>query len=186
MIRRMMRSGLTGVIVLTMVACTDMPTTSVTSQETDVWVFVTGVMKQGPFLVEIRGQPFHEDQDLFNQRVIKDHTAAVTWSANARFTSNPESAASREARTVLTFNASGSSRDQCRGRVEGGSPRDNAEVTLQATLCDGETPMSNVLGRVIALDGSADPRFRTLIQQATDDLYSRRSERGTRARGFEL
>lgn len=153
--------------------CANQPLVSPTYRAGDVWTFAQGVMVTGPLLVETRGTPYPEAQDRLDETVVAGMRKAITWSANARLTTDPAEASSPSMRVIWTFNNAGAvgGAGQCRDQYEGGGPQENGGVTVGVTYCDGEDVLSNVGGRLPESRGLSDPAFAKLIRQATGELF---------------
>jgi hypothetical protein len=161
-------------VALVLAACETSPRTWVSYKNPDAWSFADGVMRSGPLLVEVRGQPYATESGALAGEVLARMVEAITWSAGARFTTIPAEAASQSLRVILTFNQRQlGGYDQCQGRASGGGPLPAGEVFINATFCSDQEVISNVEGRIAETQGLADPGFASLIRQTTQDLFIR-------------
>lgn len=158
-----------------LVACDDMPLTTVTYQIDNAWRFAQPAM---PLLIEIRGQPYPIDDETLGQIVTRSMTRAVTWYDTPRFTVDPAAAGSPSDRVVMTFNpARGAGGEaQCQGIVEGGAAEPGGTVRVLATFCSGSRVLVNVEGRVGRAGGSGDDRLPSLIRQIARDLFQQQRQ----------
>lgn len=164
-----------GTLSLALAACDEGPSTNVTYKIDDVWQVAQAVMASGPLLVLIDGAPYGGEAPRLAESVVEDMETAITWYAIPRFTAEATEAASTTLRIVMTFNGGTtlSGRDQCRGRASGGEPLDNGRVEVVATFCDETVVLANVRGWVGRSESDSDPRFSSLIRQATRDMFAK-------------
>lgn len=161
------------VLATAVAGCANQPLTTPTYRAADVWAFAQGVMVKGPLLAEIRGTPYPQQQGRLDETVVAAMREAITWSANARLTTDPAVAATPAMRVIWTFNSPGatSAARQCRNQYQGGGPMESGRVTVAVTYCDGEDVLSNVGGQLPESQGISDPAFAKLIRQATGELF---------------
>jgi len=159
-------------VSLSLAACEEGPTTTVTFRIDDVWQVAKAVMATGPLLVEISGDPYGGEAPRLSDTILDDMERAVTWYATSRFSAEAAKAANPSLRIVMTFNGGTalSGRDQCRGRARGGGPLDGGRVEVIATFCDEADVLANVRGRINRSDGPSDRRFSDLVRQVTRDM----------------
>jgi len=159
-------------VSLSLGACEDSPTTTVTFRTGDVWQFAKAVMATGPLLVEIAGDPYGGEAPRLAGTILDDMEQAVTWYATARFTTDAAEAANPSFRIVMTFNGGTalSGRDQCLGRAQGGGPLNRGRVEVIATFCDEADVLADVRGRIERSEGPSDRRFSDLVRQVTRDM----------------
>ena len=159
-------------VSLSLAACEEDPTTTVTFRTDDVWQVAKAVMATGPLHVDVSGDPYGGEAPRLVETILDDMESAVTWYATARFSADSAEAANPSLRIVMTFNggAALSGRDQCRGRAQGGGPLDGGRVEVIATFCDEADVLANVRGRVDRTEGPSDRRFSELVGQVTRDM----------------
>jgi hypothetical protein len=178
MLMRVLRSTVvlfaTVLFSLSLAACEEGPTTTVTFQTDDVRQVAQAAMATGPLLVEISGDPYDGERSRFVDSILTDMKRAVTWYATARFTDDVSKAANTSLRIVMTFNGGTAlgGRDQCRGRAIGGGALDGGRVDVIATFCDEVDVLANVRGRINGTEGPSDHRFSDLVRQVTRDMLA--------------
>ncbi len=173
MSNRFARSIVAAVLTAAIAGCANEPLVSPTFRAGDVWTFAQGVMVTGPLLVETRGTPYPDAQSRLDETIVATMKEAITWSADARLTTDPAEAASHSMRVIWTFNSAGGvgGTGQCRNQYQGGGPMEDGRVSVVVTYCDGEDVLSNVGGRLGESQGLSDPAFAKLIRQATGELF---------------
>ncbi len=156
--------------VLVVAGCTGGPRSSVTYKAPDTRQFVTTSF---PLWVEVRGAPFGAQTEGMDETITQAMKQAYVWNTAAEFTTDPDEAAGRSPKIVMTFNgaASISSRSQCEDRSEGGEPMSVGRVQVVATLCSEGDAFANIRGSVAQTAGPTDPRFSALIRQVTSDMF---------------
>lgn len=153
--------------VLAVVACEDLPTTTVLRRIEDPWAVAQGA---GSLPLIVRGRPAFAADEAVEDAVFAAATQAITWTATpplAREAAGDERAALR---VVYVFNGDGG--DACGGAPGGGEPLPKGRVTLVGSLCDGAQFLARVDGRVGRSEGLDDRRLRRLIGQVTRDLLA--------------
>jgi hypothetical protein len=157
--------------VLVAAACDDAPTTLRHVRREEPWVFAQTTVAAGMF-VDVRGRPFAESRERTATRVAEIMRSAVTWTATARFVTDPAKAVDARTRVVLVFNGAGSGDAACGAAAEGGAAAADGRLRVAATFCDGDTMISGVDGQIGRLSDPEDARFSALIRQVTIDLFA--------------
>lgn len=161
------------VVVVGAASCDDAPSTMAVHRVDNPWSFAWGVLRQGPMLVEIRGDPFGIDPVRFRDITLSAMTEGVQRNDAWAVTTDPRRAGSRSLRLVMTFNGAStvSGLDQCLGRSAGGGPLHRGFVWVVATFCDRQTVLASVTGKIARTDGASDPKFAALIHQVMLDMF---------------
>jgi hypothetical protein len=158
---------------LVLAACEDAPVTQAVILHDDVRTFLQGAMAQGPVPVEVRGRPYDAAPSGIAQATLGAMTAAMTWTATPRLSTDGADRVGRSFRIITVFNDERSAQP-CRTADGGGEPQLGGRVTVTLTFCSGEDALARVDGRVGQTEGLADRRFQALIRQATRDLFPER------------
>lgn len=172
--RRLQRSLVAASIALFgAVACEEAPSTMAVHAVDNPWNFAWSVLRSGPMLVEIRGDPFGVDPERFRNVTLAAMNGSIQRNASWAVTTDPESAGSQEIRIVVTFNGSSNVNgiDQCLGRSRGGGPIHRGFIWVVATLCDGRSVLANVTGEIAKTSGIDDPNFDALVSQVMLDMF---------------
>ncbi len=174
----LMRFAIIVTALVVMVGCADVPVVGRRQQSDQSWVFASTLMgSSGPLLVQIEGRPYVMDEAQLNDIVVNEMARAITWSSDARFTTDPEEAGSQTMRVVWRFNAGSGGRPQCRGEGQGEGPAAGGAVLINAVFCDDDYVISDVTGSIQSTRGPDDPVFSNLIQQVALELFPRGIER---------
>lgn len=174
MVRRIAGSLLVAAVVVSGVtSCEEAPSTMAVHRVENPWSFAWGVLRQGPMLVEIRGNPYGIDPVRFRDITLEAMTEGVQQNAEWAVTTDPNRAGSRSLRLVMTFNGAStvSGLDQCLGRAAGGGPLHRGFVWVVATFCDRQTVLASVTGKIATTDSASDPKFAALIHQVMIDMF---------------
>lgn len=172
--KRIARCVLAGaVVVLGAASCEEAPSTMAVHRVDNPWSFAWGVLRQGPMLVEIRGNPYDIDPVRFRDITLQAMTEGVQRNDEWAVTTDPNRAGSRSLRLVVTFNGAStvSGLDQCLGRSAGGGPLHRGFVWVVTTFCDRQTVLASVTGKIATTDSVSDPKFAALIHQVMMDMF---------------
>jgi hypothetical protein len=155
-------------------ACEDRPTTIAHHYVEGAWSLAQGVMKDGPLLVVVEGNPFEAPAAQLESRIVQIMTDAVTWTATPRFTTDPALTTSDTLRIVITFNPlqRTGAHEQCTGQSRGDGPLPDGRVQIIGTFCDAATLLVTVSGRVGNAADLHNAQVTALVQQMTLDMLS--------------
>ena len=169
---------LSGTAVLGLAACVRSDGITTVSQrdsryESDDYAHEASVK---PILVVVRGTAFGLDQRSLEQAVAGNMQGA-DWGPHARFTTTPSTDVGQMFSFVMLVNgprnatAASLCRDPSRAPASIEAPP-AGEIRLIGGLCRYDQNMAEVTGRVDGVSGPQDPKFRTLIVAATQELTS--------------
>lgn len=153
-------------------------TVSVTSQLEPAYDFYnfTAYHQNRDTMVEIRGSTFGTDAQTF-ARAVTESMRGQNAGGPTNFTTNPGPSAERNLKVVLAFNATLSPSKICDDGSLAAAPGDG--TTLQAAWCFGDRMDSYVVARAGTINGINDPAFRTLVVEATRELFPARADEET-------
>ena len=159
-------------------ACEERPTTVAHHYVEGSWSLAQGVMKDGPLLIVVEGNPFAAPAPQLEARIVQVMTDSVTWTATPRFTTDPAFTSSNTLRIVITLNPlqGTSTHEQCTGQSHGGGPSPDGRIRILGTFCDAASLLVTVSGRVGDAADLHNERVTALIRQMTLDMLSPRQE----------
>lgn len=117
--------------------------------------------------VDVLGATFGVEARAFAQAVTRNMRGHNSGGAT-NFSTTPGPTAARDLRVVMAFNVAPAAAI-CKATAL--SPDGEGGTTLQAAWCYGERVDSYVIARTGTLKGIDDPAFRTLVGQATRELF---------------
>lgn len=155
-------------------ACEDHPATVAHHHVEGAWSLAQGVMKDGPLLVVVEGDPFAAPAAQLESRIVQIMMEAVTWTATPRFTTDSALASSNTLRIVITFNPlqGTGAHEQCTGQSRGDGPLPDGRIRIMGTFCDAASLLVTVSGRAGDAADLQNAQITALIRQMTLDLLS--------------
>lgn len=161
-------------VSVALAACDDRPTTVAHHYVEGAWSLAQGVMKDGPLLVVVEGNPFKAPAAQLETQIVQIMTETVTWTAMPRLTADSALATSDTLRIVITLNPlrGTGAHEQCTGQSHGGDPLPDGRVQIVGTFCDAATLLVTVSGRAGSAADLHDPQFAALVRQMTLDMLS--------------
>jgi hypothetical protein len=155
-------------------ACDDRPTTVAHHYVEGAWSLAQGVMKDGPLLIVVEGNPFEAPATQLESRIVQIMTDAVTWTATPRFTTDRALTTSDTLRIVITLNPlkGTGAPEQCMGQSRGGGPLPEGRLRIIGTFCDAATLLVTVSGRAGDAVDLDNAQLTALVQQMTLDMLS--------------
>jgi hypothetical protein len=161
-------------ISIALAACEERPTTVVHHYVEGSWSLAQGVMKDGPLLVVVEGNPFAAPAPQLEARIVEIMTDSVSWTAIPRFTTDPALTSSNTLRIVITLNPlqGTGAHEQCTGQSHGGGPLPDGRIRIIGTFCDAASLLVTVSGRAGDATDLHNERVTALIRQMTLDMLS--------------
>jgi hypothetical protein len=159
--------AVTAGVILSVVACDDLPTTTVIRRTEDPWAVAQGA---GLLPLIVFGRPAFASDVAVEDAVFRAANQAITWTATPPLVQPRPGDESAGMRLVYVFNGDGG--DACAVAPSAGEPLPKGRITLVAALCDGAEFVARVDGRLGRSEGLEDHRFRRLIRQTTRDLLA--------------
>jgi hypothetical protein len=151
---------------------------SVTSQLEPAYDFYnfTAYHQNRDTKVEIRGSMFGADAQTF-AHTVTENMRGQNAGGITNFTTSPGPSAEGNLKVVLAFNTTLAPTKICDDGTLAAAPGDG--TTLQAAWCFGDRLDSYVVARAGAINGVDDPAFRTLVAEATRELFPPRADEET-------
>lgn len=118
--------------------------------------------------VEIMGSTFGAEPSRF-ARAVTEGMRGKHHGAETNFTTTPGASAEKNLKVVLAFNTEVVHHALCSGKPL--AARTGGGTTLQAAWCFGDRVDSYVIVRGGAITGIDDPKFKTLLAEATLELF---------------
>jgi hypothetical protein len=148
---------------------------SVTSQLEPAYDFYnfTAYHQNRDTKVEILGSTFGADAQTF-ARAVTESMHGQNAGGTTNFTTSPGPSAEKNLKVVLAFNTTLAPTKICDDGTLAAAPGDG--TTLQAAWCFGDRLDSYVVARAGAINGISDPAFRTLVVEATRELFPPRAD----------
>lgn len=161
-------------IAVVLAACEDRPATVAHHHVEGAWSLAQGVMKNGPLLVVVEGNPFTAPAAQLETRIVQIMTDAVTWTATPRFTTDSALASSNTLRIVMTLNPlpGTGAHEQCTGQSRGGGPLPDGRIRIIGAFCDAASLLVTVSGHAGDAANLHDEQVTALIRQMTLDMLS--------------
>ncbi|MDX1402347.1 MAG: hypothetical protein R3245_10520 [Kiloniellales bacterium] len=139
------------------------------------------IVKEGPVLTEIIGQPFAGQEKMVDEVITTTFQETQITGHNISFTTDAAKAGKSPYRMVILFDPAPSANPDKLCESSDGDSIKQAKVTggpgqirMLVSFCNSERSGASLMGYVTA-DSPTEPQFKKLIQQASLELFSNRS-----------
>ena len=134
--------------------------------------------RNGEVKTEVFGNPFGDNAGF--AAVVVEHMLNAHRGPPARFALDPTGSGSAPYRVVMVFNPpSEATADQACARAASlAAVRGGLSTNLLAVFCNGDTALSQAMGRVRGATGPQDRKFRSLVRQVAYSLIPARDFKG--------